>query len=103
VAHTLQTLLDERAGALVGRGREREALLDLVERDTPVAAVVHGIAGVGKSTLLRAAALDARARGRAGATVVTLDGRAFEPTERGFVGALSQALGRASPRSPPTT
>jgi hypothetical protein len=90
VARTLQTMLDERAGALVGRGRERAALLDLVERDTPVVALVHGIAGVGKSTLLQAAEADARARG---ATVVTLDGRAFEPTERGFLGALTVALG----------
>jgi hypothetical protein len=82
-------MLDERDVALVGRGRERAALLELVERDTPIAAFVHGIAGVGKSTLLRAAAADARARG---ATVVALDGRAIEPTERGFLGALGDAL-----------
>ena len=86
---TLQTMLDERLVALVGRGRERAALLDLVERDTPIVAFVHGIAGVGKSTLLRAAAADARARG---AAVVTLDGRTFEPTERGFLTALGDAL-----------
>jgi hypothetical protein len=82
-------MLDERLVALVGRGRERAALLDLVERDTPIVAFVHGIAGVGKSALLRAAAVDARARG---ATVVALDGRAFEPTERGFLAALGDAL-----------
>jgi len=89
VAHTLQTMLDERLVALVGRGRERAALLDLVERDTPIVAFVQGIAGVGKTTLLRAAAADARARG---AAVVTLDGRTFEPTERGFLTALGDAL-----------
>jgi len=87
---TLQSTLDQRAGALVGRERERAALLDLLEGETPLVAVVHGIAGVGKSTLLQAAAMDARARGTA---VVALDGRTFEPTERGFLTSLGEALG----------
>ena len=87
---TLQSTLDQRAGALIGRERERAALLELVERDMPLVAVVHGIAGVGKSTLLHAAAVDARARGT---RVVALDGRAFEPTERGFLTSLGNALG----------
>src|ERR1700733_14228110 len=88
---TLQSTLDQRAGTLIGRERERAALLELVERDMPLVAVVHGIAGVGKSTPLNAAALDARTRG---ALVVALDGRAFEPTERGFLMSLGRALGR---------
>jgi NACHT domain len=87
---TLQSTLDQRAGALIGRERERAALLELVERDMPLVAVVHGIAGVGKSTLLQAAAVDARARGT---LVVALDGRAFEPTESGFLTSLGNALG----------
>jgi hypothetical protein len=87
---TLQSTLDQRAGALIGRERERAALLELVERDMPLVAFVHGIAGVGKSTLLHAAALDARAHGT---LVVALDGRAFEPIERGFVTSLAHALG----------
>ncbi len=87
---TLQSTLDQRAGALIGRERERAALLELVERDVPLVAAVHGIAGVGKSTLVHAAALDARARGT---RVVALDGRAFEPTERGFLASLGSALG----------
>src|SRR6516165_3792864 len=87
---TLQSTLDQRAGALIGRERERAALLELVERDVPLVAVVHGIAGVGKSMLLRAAAVDARARGT---LVVALDGRVFEPTERGFLTSLGSALG----------
>src|SRR5215813_1234035 len=82
---TLQSALDQRASALIGRERERAALLELVEGDTPLVAVVHGIAGVGKSTLLQAAAVDARARGT---LVVALDGSAFEPTERGFLRSL---------------
>jgi hypothetical protein len=91
---TLQSTLDQRADALVGRERERAALLELVERDMPLVAVVHGIAGVGKSMLLQAAAVDARARGT---VVVALDGRAFEPTERGFLASLESALGTPLP------
>jgi hypothetical protein len=87
---TLESMLDQRAGALIGRERERAALLELVERDMPLVAVVHGIAGVGKSTLLRAAAMDARARST---LVIVLDGRSFEPTERGFLTSLGNALG----------
>src|SRR5262245_25904435 len=87
---TLQSALDQRASALIGRERERAALLELVDGDTPLVAVVHGIAGVGKSMLLQAAAVDARARGT---LVVTLDGRTFEPTERGFLSSLGRALG----------
>jgi hypothetical protein len=86
---TLQLTLDQRADALIGRERERRALLELVERDMPLVAVVHGIAGVGKSMLLHAAAVDARARGT---RVVALDGRNFEPTERGFLTSLGNAL-----------
>ena len=86
---TLQSTLDQRAGALIGREWERAALLELVDRDQPLVAFVHGIAGVGKSMLLQAAVVDARARGT---RVVALDGRAFEPTERGFLGALGGAL-----------
>src|SRR5690242_14892306 len=87
---TLQSTLDQRAGALIGRERERAALLGLTERDRPLVAFVHGIAGVGKSTLLQAAAVDARARGT---LVLALDGRAFEPTERGFLTSLGSLLG----------
>jgi hypothetical protein len=65
-------------------------LLELVEHDMPLVAVVHGIAGVGKSMLLQAAAADARARGT---LVVALDGRTFEPTERGLLTSLGSALG----------
>ncbi len=91
---TLQSTLDRRAGALIGRERERAALLELVERELPLVAFVHGIAGVGKSTLLQAAAVDARERGT---IVFALDGRAFEPTERGFLTSLGDALGTPLP------
>ena len=76
--------------ALVGREQERATLLQLLEEGGPRVAWVHGIAGIGKSTLLAAFLGQAR---DAGATVVRLDGRAIEPTERGFLGALSAAIG----------
>ena len=97
---TLQSTLDQRASALIERERERHALLELVERDMPLVAFVHGIAGVGKSTLLQAVAVDARARGT---RVVALDGRAFEPTERGFLTSLGNALGTPMPTIPDAT
>lgn len=53
-------------------------------------AFVCGIAGVGKSALLRAFAADAQA---AGATVLAVEGESTEPTEAGFLRALSGALG----------
>jgi hypothetical protein len=87
---TFRTLLDARAAELPGRDRERAALAALVDDARPLVAIVHGIAGVGKSALLRAAAHDARQRG---ARAVLLDGRAIEPTEHGFLNALGSALG----------
>jgi len=90
MARTLRTLL-AAGDAVRGRSRERAALLDLVERDRPLVVAVHGIAGVGKSALLGAFAADARERG---AAVVAIDCRTVEPTERGFLAALAEAVGR---------
>ena len=77
VPQTLQQILDERARALVGRDRELTALLTLVDDGGPLVAVVHGIAGVGKSTLLRAFA--GRARGP-GASSSSSTQAPIEPT-----------------------
>ena len=92
---TLRTLLGARAAAVVGRQAERAVLLDLVERDRPLVAAVHGLAGIGKSALLAAFAEDARAHG---AAVVSLDCGGIEPTERGFLAALDRAIGALRPR-----
>jgi hypothetical protein len=91
VESTLGALLDRQATRLVGRERERAALRRLVRDDVPAAVFVHGLAGVGKSTLLAAFAADAREHG---AAVVLLDARTIEPTERGFLEALASTLGR---------
>ena len=91
MARTVQDILDERAGSLVGRDRELSELMRLAGGDGPLVAYVHGVAGVGKSTLLRAFASRARS---AGVHLVQLDGAAIEPTERGLLVALAENLER---------
>jgi Transcriptional regulatory protein, C terminal/AAA domain len=93
---TLRTLLASRTATVVGRQAERAVLLDLADRDRPLVAVVHGIAGIGKTALLAAFAEDAQAHG---AAVIGLDCGAIEPTERGFLAVLARAIGalRAEP------
>ena len=74
---------------VVGRDRERAVLLETLHDGGPLVAFVHAPAGMGKSALLRTFATEVLA---AGAEVVRLDCRAFEPTEHGFLDALSHAL-----------
>ena len=84
-------ILAQRATtSMVGREGELEALLGLLEDDSALVMHVHGIAGVGKSTLLSAFARQAEARG---ATVVGLDCRLVEPTERGTLQGLTETIG----------
>src|SRR3989442_4095786 len=78
----------------VGREAELGSLLTVLDDAGPVLVYVHGIAGVGMSALVSAFADRARS---AGATVVLLDCRSIEPTDRGFIHSLASALGaRAS-------
>ena len=88
---TLGALLAERRAAAVGRDGELAALLALLDDGGPLVAVVHGVAGSGKSALLRAFGSEAAERG---ATVVAVDGRAVEPTPQAFLAAAG-ALGAA--------
>lgn len=74
----------------VGRENELKLLERLLADDGPVIAGVHGIGGIGKSTLLSAFA--ARAE-QLGAAVISLDCRTVEPTERGFLSELSAVVG----------
>src|SRR5688572_10087014 len=75
--------LSARAGSLVGREDELRAVVEGLDGETRVVCI-HGIAGIGKSALL-GTFLD---RGRAaGSSVVELDCRIVEPTERGFLHA----------------
>jgi CBS domain-containing protein len=71
----------------VGRGDEQRLVESVSLLEGPAVVWVHGLAGVGKSTLVRRAAV---AMAEAGAVVWVLDGRTIEPTPSGF----STALGR---------
>ena len=82
-------LLQERAARLAGRGRELGALLELLDGDGPLVGYVHGLAGVGKSTLVHAFAAAARARG---ATVVELDGHTVYTTRGAVLSALMERV-----------
>ena len=83
---TLSAVLEQQAAMLVGRERELARLAE----EGAVVGWVHGIAGSGKSALLRGFAAEASGRGSA---VVSLDCRTVEPTEAGFLAALSARLG----------
>lgn len=93
----LKDLLDRRLAVdFVGRKEELGLLLQTLDPDGPLVVYLHGIAGIGKSTLLDAFTRRARA---AGATVIRLDCQAVEPTEAGLLSELSVATGGA-PGSP---
>jgi hypothetical protein len=86
-------LSNPNARTFVGRAKELARLREALNDAGPVLCYVHGIAGVGKSALLAEFARLAR---NEGATVVTLDCRTIEPTERGFLESLAAASGSTS-------
>jgi hypothetical protein len=88
VPRTIGALLAEQAARPFGRESERAALGRLTARNGPLVVFVHGLAGVGKSALLDAAAHDARARDVA---VVAIDCQTVEPTESGLLRALGRS------------
>ena len=89
----LGDLLSERALAhFTGREREVDTLLRLFETGGPLVVHVHGVAGIGKSSLLEAFAGRARAQG---IRVIRIDCRTVEPTARGLLAELSDALGES--------
>src|ERR671936_703795 len=94
VRHKVSTPVNWRQGddEIIGRATEKAALLQTLEEGGPLVVFVHGIAGVGKSTLLGSFASEARSRGE---TVVMIDCRSIEPTERGFLNRLANAVGGA--------
>lgn len=88
----LKDLVDRRRLLVdfVGRHEELGLLLQTVDQNEPLVVYVHGLAGIGKSTLLDAFARRARARG---ATVIRLDCRGVEPTEAALLSELAIATG----------
>src|SRR3989442_3742378 len=82
---------------LVGRESELAVLLRMLDEDGPLITFLHGMAGIGKTTLL--AELAARARDR-GATVIRIDCASIEPTSRGFLAELRRATGESDEADP---
>lgn len=84
-------LLTERSDTqLVGRSSELAALAMTLQETGAAVTHVHGVGGIGKSALLAEFSTMARRRG---ASVVSLDCGAIEPTPRGFIQELSAAVG----------
>jgi uncharacterized protein (DUF934 family) len=79
---------ETRSRSFVGRKRELALLEALVGSEELAVVHVHGIAGIGKSALVKALADRVRA---ADTDVVSLDCRTIEPTERGVQSALERA------------
>jgi hypothetical protein len=90
MTRTVRQIMDEQAAALVGRGEEMAVLRRLLGEGGPLVIFVHGIAGIGKTALVEAFAVEARAWGT---TVLRVDCRSVEPTERGFLAALEERTG----------
>ena len=95
VAGRLRDRLERSATeAVLGREREMDRILRHFDTDGAVVTFVHGIGGIGKSSVLAAVAPRLADRG---ARVARLDGRTIEPTPRGFFAALGEALGARGP------
>lgn len=78
------------ATGLIGRDRELAVLRAVASPDSPASVVhLHGIPGIGKSHLVAAFVEAVGAQ----TTVLMLDCRTIEPTERGLVDALAEAAG----------
>jgi hypothetical protein len=88
----LKALLESRAAAgFVGRSAELGLLETLFAKAGPLVVHIHGLGGVGKSTLLDA--FLRRAGRRRSVRLFRVDCRTAEPTERGVVHAIGALLG----------
>ena len=74
MSHTVRERMDEQAVGLVGRDDEMAVLRQLLGEGGPLVVFVHGIAGIGKTALVEAFAVEARARAT---TVLRLDCRSI--------------------------
>jgi hypothetical protein len=75
---------------LVGREAELGDLFDFLQDDRAVVLHLHGIGGIGKTSVVTALAARARA---AGIVVALIDCRGIEPTEHAFLSELEAILG----------
>ena len=83
--------------SLFGRDRELSLLGEMMGKGGPRVVHIHGVSGIGKSSLIRAFTEVERNRKR---TVHLLDGRDFEPTERGFLHELARSMRIERPTRP---
>jgi Transcriptional regulatory protein, C terminal/AAA ATPase domain len=91
MARRMKDVLLQRASeGFVGRAEELCILLNALDQGGPSVVFVHGIGGIGKSSLLDAFATQARA---GGTTVLRLDCRTIEPSQPGFLHELGLATG----------
>ncbi len=91
MAQKMGDLVSEQAATeFVGRTEELRSLLEIIEANGPLIIHLHGIGGVGKTSLLNVFADCARQRG---AVVINLDCRVIEPTTQGFLRELGGAAG----------
>lgn len=73
-----------------GRQRELARLATLFDPTGPLIVLLHGVGGIGKTSLVRVFERESAARGR---QVRRLDCRAFEPAPLGLLGAIGTSLG----------
>jgi len=83
-------LLQAADSAFVGREAELDILRSLLRDDGPLVVHLHGLAGLGKSTLLEMFAGEV---GGGGGEALVMDCRVMEPTSRGFVAEMGRLTG----------
>lgn len=76
----------------VGRTRELATLLEALDDEGPLVTFVHGLGGMGKTSLLNALVETAWSQG---VVVIPLDCRTIQPTERELLDAVQSRLGQA--------
>ena len=86
-------LANRRIAGFVGREEELSLLLGFLENDAPVVIHLHGIAGIGKSSLMEGYAAQARSMG---VPMIRLDCREIEPSEQGFLRELGSSIGAST-------
>jgi len=87
-------LARQAATELVGRATAVAILAQLLEPDGPLVYHLHGIGGIGKTSLLSLFTTQARTQG---SRVICLDCRSIEPTEAGFLHDVAAAAGASAP------
>jgi len=92
MTQSIQDVLTQlAANHFVGRRRELELLTNALLDEGPIVHFIHGIGGIGKTSLLSMLVEAARAQG---IPVILLDCREIEPSRKGFLKALQQATGQ---------